>query len=152
MIHGKMLLTAQLMAAGLTQEEIIEAANISRSTYYRYAKNDSVKEYIQEYRQGIGIRDEAVDALRKAVRRGSVPAIRLALAQFEPTSQKSDLNDGGEPPAVTFIDDIPDLATALSIMCRDYGKDDTIRLIKRELDKIPDTSTPTNPLASSIFD
>ena len=152
MIHGKKLLTAQLLTAGLGREDIIEAAGISRATYYRYAKDDSVQEYIQEYRQDIGIRDEAVDALRKAVRRGSVPAIRLALAQFEPTSQKSALNDGGEPPAVTFIDDIPDLATALSIMCRDYGKADTLRLIKRELDKIPDTSTPTNPLASSIFD
>lgn len=152
MIHGKKLLTAQLLAAGLGREDIIEAAGISRATYYRYAKDDSVQEYIQEYRQDIGIRDEAVDALRKAVRRGSVPAIRLALAQFEPTGQKSALNDGGEPPAVTFIDDIPDLATALGIMCRDYGKADTLRLIKHELDKIPDTSTPTNPLASSIFD
>lgn len=151
MIHGKMLLTAQLMAAGLTQEEIIEAANISRSTYYRYAKNDSVKEYIQEYRQDIGIRDEAVEALRKAVRRGSVPAIRLALAQFDPDGQKSALNDGKQT-AVTFIDDIPDLATALAIMCKEYGKNDTIRIIKHELDKIPDNPAPKFPLAWTEFE
>lgn len=151
MIHGKMLLTAQLMAAGLTQEEIIEAANISRSTYYRYAKNDSVKEYIQEYRQDIGIRDEAVEALRKAVRRGSVPAIRLALAQFDPDGPKSALNDGKQT-AVTFIDDIPDLATALAIMCKEYGKNDTIRIIKHELDKIPDNPAPEMPLAWTEFE
>lgn len=151
MIHGKKLLTAQLLAAGLGRDDIVEAAGISKATYYRYAKDEAVQEYVQEYRQDIGIRDEAVEALRKAVRRGSVPAIRLALAQFEPKGQNSNSNDG-EPKAVTIIDDIPDLATALNSMCARYGKTDTLRLIKRELDKIPDASPPTKPLASSVFD
>ena len=142
MIHGKKLMTAQLLVAGIAREDIQDTVGISRATYYRYAKDAAVREYMAEYTHDIAIREEALEALRQAVRRGSVPAIRLALAKMEPKKEKTE---------ITIVDDVPDLAGTLLQLVEKHGKADTLTIISNELEKIPD-SPPTQPRARSLFD
>lgn len=142
MIHGKKLMAAQLIMAGIARDDVQDTVGISRATYYRYAKDNAVREYMAEYTQDIAIREEALEALRQAVRRGSVPAIRLALAKMEPKKETT---------AVSIIDDIPDIAGTLRQLVEKHGKADTLTLISNELEKIPD-KPPTQPLARSVVD